>query len=201
MTDFEPTITPPSSMTAMEIMYHRRSVRDYTKQKLDEIVIHKLLDAAVVAPTAMHQEPWSFIVIQDQALLNRLSDFTKESVRKEALSSEIETSKRLLHVTDNPEFHVFHNAGTLIVICGPAQGSFVEADCWLAAENLMLAACANGLGTCVIGFAVEAMNTPEWRKELSIPEGLMVIAPLIIGVPAGATAPTTRKPPVILLWK
>ena len=36
-----------------------------------------LLDAAVHAPTAMHQEPWKFVVIQDRALLRRLSDRAK----------------------------------------------------------------------------------------------------------------------------
>jgi hypothetical protein len=45
------------------------------------------------------------------------------------------------------------------------------ADCWLAPENLMLAACAKGLGACVIGLAVSALSTPEWKAELKIPDG------------------------------
>lgn len=42
------------------------------------------------------------------------------------------------------------------------------ADCWLAAENLMLSACALGLGTCCIGSAIPALNSPEAKSELGI---------------------------------
>ena len=81
------------------------------------------------------------------------------------------------------------------------SGPFVAADCWLAAENLMLAACARGLGTCVIGFAVSALNTPEWKTELKIPVEMNAIAPIIVGVPVGETALVPRKQPEIVIWK
>jgi nitroreductase len=103
-------------------------------------------------------------------------------------------------VVDKPDFHVFYNAGTLIVIYSKKQGPFVVADCWLAAENLLLSACAQGLGTCVIGFAVSALNTPEWRAELKIPTEMTAIAPMIVGVPAGETPPVSRNAPEILSW-
>jgi nitroreductase len=159
-----------------------------------------LLDAAVLAPTAMHEEPWSFAVIQDKKVLDRLSESTKKLVRNEAQGSDTDRSKHTLHVVDKPDFHVFYNAGTLIVIYSKLQGSFVVADCWLAAENLLLAAYAQGLGTCVIGFAVSALNTPEWKTELKIPAEMTAIAPMIVGVPAGVTPPVPRKPPEIISW-
>jgi len=185
----------------MDAIHQRRSVRKYAPQTIDPGTIQKLLDAAVLAPTAMHQEPWSFVVIQDKELLDRLADKCVEQVREAAKHGDNPTSKHKLHVVDAPEFRVFHDAGTLIIICGKFTGPFVEGDCWLAAENLMLAACAKGLGTCVIGFAVEALNTAEWRAEFKIPREMTVIAPIIVGVPAGETAATSRKPPEILLWK
>jgi len=65
----------------------------------------------------------------------------------------------------------------------------------------MLAACAKGLGTCVIGFAVSALNTLEWKAELKIPPEMTAIAPIIVGVPAGETPPVPRKQPEIVTWK
>ena len=65
----------------------------------------------------------------------------------------------------------------------------------------MLAAYANGLGTCVIGFAVSTLNTPEWKRELGVSEEMTAIAPILIGWPAGKTLPSPRKPPEILTWK
>jgi nitroreductase len=188
-------------MSVMDAIYHRRSVRDYKLQTIDQAVIRSLLDAAVHAPTAMHEEPWSFAVIQDKNLLNRLSDNAKEKVRNVAQGSDSPHAKRSLELVNKPDFHVFYNAGTLIVIYNKCQGPFGKADCWLAAENLMLAACAKGLGTCVIGFAVSALNTPEWKAELKIPFEMTAVAPIIVGVPAGETPPVPRKQPEILAWK
>lgn len=201
MTNPQKSTKTEVSMSAMDVIYHRRSVRNYTPQTIEQTVIRTLLDAAVHAPTAMHEEPWSFAVIQDKKLLDRLSESAKKLLHNEAQGSDSHQAKHTLHVVDKPDFHVFYNAGTLIVIYSKIQGPFVVADCWLAAENLLLAACAQGLGTCVIGFAVSALNTPEWKAELKIPAEMTAIAPVIVGVPAGETPPVPRKPPEILTWK
>ena len=192
---------PEVPLGVMDAIHLRRAVRDYAPRTIDQAVIRILLDAAVHAPTAMHEEPWSFAIIQDRTLLNRLSDSAKERVRREAQGSGSHYGKHSLELVNAPDFSVFYNAGTLIVIYSKFQGPFVEADCWLAAANLMLAACAKGLGTCVIGFAVSALNSPEWKAELKIPAEMTAIAPIIVGAPAGATPPVSRKPPEILAWK
>jgi nitroreductase len=101
----------------------------------------------------------------------------------------------------SPEFNAFYNAGTLVVIYGKPLGPFVVADCWLAAENLMLAAFAQGLGSCPIGLAVAALNTPQWKKEFGARDELDAIAPIIVGKPAGTPPQVPRKPPEILCWK
>ena len=74
----------------------------------------------------------------------------------------------------------------MIVICAKPMGAFAVADCWLAAENLMLAACAMGLGTCCIGSAVPALNTVDAKAELGIPLDVTAVAPIIVGVPSGS---------------
>jgi len=201
MNNRQKAVKPEVPMSVMDAIYHRRAVRNYIPRTIARAVIRKLLDAAVHAPTAMHEEPWSFAVIQDKALLSRLSDSAKERVRSEAQGSDSHHAKHSLELVDAPDFHVFYNAGTLIVIYSKFQGPFVVADCWLAAENLMLAACAKGLGTCVIGFAVSALNSPEWKAALKIPAKMTAIAPIIVGVPVGATPPVPRKQPKIIIWK
>ena len=185
----------------MDAIYRRRAVRDYKPRKIEQATIRTLLDAAVHAPTAMHEEAWAFAVVQDTNILKRLSDDVKKRVAAGA-----DTMHPLLqgHVPGRfttPDFNAFYNAGTLVVICGKPLGPFVVADCWLAAENLMLAACAAGLGTCPIGLAVEELNTPQWKFDLGVPKEMTVIAPIVVGLPAGETPPVSRKPPEILCWK
>jgi nitroreductase len=182
-----------------ELIYRRRAVRAYTPETLDEPTIRALLEAAVQAPTAMHLEPWAFVVLQDKAVLKRLSDRAKEVARDDASHRGLVKAPRVSPLSD-PAFNIFYDAGTLIVICARALGPFVEADCWLAAENLMLAASAMGLGTCCVGFAVPALQTPGVKQELGIPPDVTAVAPIILGVPRGPTPAVPRQPPRILRW-
>ncbi len=183
-----------------ETILARRSVRAYAPNELDRNTVQTLLEAAVRAPTAIHEEPWAFVVVQDKQVLKQLSDRAKP-LFIERLHRSHQTGGHVLDTFSNPDFNIFHDAGTLIVICAKPSGPFVEADCWLAAENLMLAACAIGLGSCVIGSAVAALNTPEVKAKLGIPAEFNAVAPIIVGVPSGETATTSRKEPLILAWK
>jgi nitroreductase len=198
---------PVHERAVLELIHQRRAVRAYTSEPLGQPTIRALLDAAVHAPTAMHLEPWAFVVVQDMAVLKRLSDTAKVIAQEEATHRELlkapgvsPQGRSHLALLSDPRFNIFYDAGTLIVICGKPMGSFVQADCWLAAENLMLAACAMGLGTCCIGFAVPALNTPAVKQELGIPAEITAVAPIIVGVPSGPTPPVPRKAPEILRW-
>lgn len=182
-----------------ELIYRRRAVRAYTPEILDESTIRALLEAAVQAPTAMHLEPWVFLVVQDRAVLKRLSDRAKVVAGEEARHRDLIRGPGASPLSD-PAFNIFYDAGTLIVICARELGPFVEADCWLAAENLMLAACAMGLGTCCIGFAIPALRTPDVKQELGIPPDVTAVAPIIVGRPRGDTPPVGRREPLVLRW-
>ena len=68
-------------LSVLDVIFTRRSVRAYEKTKLDQPTIRSLIDAAVRAPTAMHAEPWLFLVIQDAQTLRRYSDVAKTASR------------------------------------------------------------------------------------------------------------------------
>jgi nitroreductase len=189
------------NMSIMDAIYNRSSVRSYSAKVLDQTTIRILLAAAVRAPTAVHLEPWVFAILQDTSALKRLSDRAKPLFLEEVQRAHLDRGGHALDIFASPDFNMFYNAGTLIIICGRPMGPFVVADCWLAAENLILAAYSMGLGTCIIGAAVPALNTPDIKAELGIPDELTPIAPIIVGVPSGETLPTARKEPEVLFWK
>jgi len=192
---------PVAGMTVLDAIEKRRSVRAYGTESLDRAAIDALLHAAVRAPTAMHAEPWAFLVIQDRDTLRRLSDRAKPLFVDEAKRANLDRGGHALHIFERPDFNVFYDAGTLIVIGAESHTPFAAADCWLAAENLMLAACAMGLGSCVIGSAVAALNLAEVKRELGIPEAYSAIAPIVVGVPAQDAPATGRRPPrIVALW-
>jgi nitroreductase len=177
-------------MSVMDAINARASVRAYSDAPVSGADIDRLLRAAVRAPTAMHGEPWVFVIIQDRALLGKVDEAVKSGVLAKALA---------VHMLPS-DYDVFHGAGTLIAIGARKFGPFIEGDCWLAAENLMLAATAAGLGTCCIGSAVGALNDPAVKAAIGLPLDVRVIAPIIVGHPAAAAPPTPRRDPEVAAW-
>lgn len=185
--------TPEVDQSVFETILARRSVRSYKPQQVGADTLRILLEAAVRAPTAMHNEPWAFVIIQNKETLDSLSERAKP-----LFIEEIKRNGTNVDILSRSDVSIFHDASTLIIVCGKAGLRFSEADCWLAAENLMLAACAMGLGTCVVGSALLAIGIPEVKSSLGIPAEFTAIAPIIIGYPNGETAPSTRKSPLML---
>lgn len=97
------------------------------------------------------------------------------------------------------DYHVFHRAGTLIITCARPDAHNGEEDCSLAAQNLMLAAYAIGLGTCPIGFA--RLWLARIKRSLDIPTGYVPVFPLVVGYPSGEILPVPRRPPDMLFWE
>ncbi|HEY5060239.1 MAG TPA: nitroreductase family protein [Gemmatimonadaceae bacterium] len=201
--DHPTSVTPAQPMRAI---YERRAVRTYAPAAVSEHAIRALLDAAVHAPTAVHEEPWRFVVVQDRAVLKRISDQAKSLAVVNAarhgnlLKPPGASGDGIRSILADPAFNIFYDANTLVVICARLINDFVVADCWLAAENLMLAATADGLGTCVVGFAVAALNTPATKAVLGIPADMTAVAPIIVGVPRGDAPRVPRKAAVVLRW-
>lgn len=185
---------------ALQIIYDRSSTRAYCYEDLSRDTVQSLLEAGVRAPTALHQEPWSFVVIQDRELLRRISDAAKPLFLRQMERVSVPRDTTVYAFSD-PHFNIFYDAGVLIVVCADPSLPFIEADCWLAAENIMLAACAMGLGSCAIGSALPALNLPEIKRDLDIPAPMSAVAALIVGIPKAKEAPTSRNPPRILSWK
>jgi nitroreductase len=173
----------------------RRSVREYTEQPVDEPAIRRLIDAAVQAPSAVNEQPWTFTVVRDQVVLDRISRDAKVHVLA-TLPTNYQGGRFRKRLAD-PTFHIFHHAPVLILISANAAGPWIVEDCALAAENLMLAAHAAGLGTCWIGFAQGFLNTPEGKSLLGLPAAWVPVAPIIVGHPKGVPAPVPRKSPEV----
>lgn len=190
-------VASSGNMNFTEVIHTRRAVRAYSAKRVGEATVNALLRAAVQAPSAMNLQPWAFAVVQDPARLNRYSDRAKALLLDGGADAK---TKRYEGMLRDKSFNIFYDATTLIVICCNERGQYTDADCWLAAENLMLAACDMGLGSCPIGFAVPALNDRSIKEELHIPPSGAAIAPIIVGYPSTASNPVPRAAPRILSW-
>jgi nitroreductase len=60
-------------MDLQDAILGRRAVREYTGQAVDEGTIRRLVAAAVQAPSAVNQQPWTFVVVRERSRLDRIS--------------------------------------------------------------------------------------------------------------------------------
>lgn len=186
-------------MELMDAIKARRSMRAYKPDAVTKEMIQRLLDAAVLAPTGMNAQPWAFGIIQDKAKLDDLDERSKQF-----MLDSMETQHWVRQYEQNfrdPNYHVFYGAPALLVIYTKNASPISRIDCCLAAENLMLAACDLGLGTCWIGFSHGLLDQPELKHELGVPEEYQVAAPIIVGYPAGPVPMPEKNPPEIVYWK
>ena len=184
----------------MSVIYGRRSIRNYTPEIIDSELIELLLNAAIQAPPAMHEEPCAFVIIQDTQILKTLSEDIKKNIRKQMVAGN-SSSEHIVQLVEDDDFNVFYNASTLILICSQFSNKFTSADCWLATENLLLTASASQLGGCVIGLSIDTVNTKKWKDILNIPTGAEVISSVILGIPNETPPASPRKQVKILSWK
>ena len=180
----------------MEAIHRRRAVREYAEAAVDAETIRALIDAAIWAPTAVDRQAWSFVVVTDRAFLKKYSDAAKAHLLAR-LAANPHLAGLRGHLT-SPEFNIFYGAPVLIVICATDPDPMAAQSACLAAENLMLAACARELGTCWIGLAEDWLNQQAAKSELMIPADHIPVAPIIVGHPLRLPEPPQRHAPSIV---
>jgi len=182
-------------MDLEQALYTRRATRQFTSEAVDRSMLLRLIDAAIQAPSAVNEQPWSFTVVQDKGVLARISAESKAHILRNP-PKEIASHHLAEHLRD-PGFDIFYGAPALIVISSVVDNQWAIENCALAAENLMLAACAEALGTCWIGFAQMWLVTREGKAALGVPPAYVPVAPIIVGHPKSPPPPVPRKPPEV----
>jgi nitroreductase len=184
-------------MELMNVIKQRRAVREYADRQVDRSRVEKLIDTAILAPSAMNLQPWAFAVLLGR---ERVEDFARHAkVWLLANFSQTPLSQgsggaRLRQMLEDPNYVLFHHAPALVTVLAKSSDSQSAEDCCLAAEILMLAARDEGLGTCWIGLARPWLDLPATKRELGLPEHYRVIAPMVLGYPKAWPESHGRNP-------
>lgn len=147
--------------TFEQLCQHRRSIRKFTNQPVEQEKIDYLLRCALMAPSAKRTCPWEFVVTRDEAKLRPL-----ENCRTYG-SGMFKTA----------------TAAIIIVLDPSLCNNTWMADGAIAAEHILLAAAEQGLGACWC-HVHEREGAPELTRQLfQIPEDKVVLCAIALGYP------------------
>lgn len=184
-------------MEFTEVLRGRRSIRSYQKKPIDAGDVQAVIDASVLAPSAINSQPWEFWVILGQERIEDLSRRAKAwLVEKVAHDPTAAAVHARLHLAD-PDLALLYHAPAIILIGTRSLGKQADEDCCLAALALLLGARNMGIGSCWIGSARPWFNQTSTKAELGIPETASVVAPIILGYPTEWPAGPARNPAII----
>ncbi len=168
-------------MELMDVLNSRRAVREYADRAVERPTIERLINAAILAPSAMNLQPWAFAVLMGRERIDQLGARIKSWLL--ANFSDTMYGPSIRGMIEDPKYALFHHAPALVMVLAKSSESQALEDCCLAAENLLLAARDEGIGSCWVGFARPWLNLPEIKHELGLPEKYHVAAPIALGYP------------------
>lgn len=182
-------------MELMDVIRRRRAVREFSSNPISRALIEQLIGAAILAPSAFNRQPWSFAVLLDRERIDAYGErarvWSLENLREAGFGEEAR------EYLERPDFHIFYHAPGLVIVMAEFPDAQAMEDCCLAAQNLMLAARDEGIGSCWIGFGRPWLNLPCTKKELGLPHNCHVVAPIVLGYPKSWPESHGRKQPEI----
>jgi nitroreductase/NAD-dependent dihydropyrimidine dehydrogenase PreA subunit len=200
----------PDIQQLVHLMRSRRSCRNYENKPVPLETLNDLIKIGISAPSGSNVQKWSFTVLPDRDTLltlgryvlsyfkrlNRMAEsyplrlvsywFSKDELGQ-YYTNYYHRVKESINMFENEGVdRLFHGATAAILIGGNKEkyGGTPQEDALLASQNILLAAHSMGLGTCLIGFAVEAMKRDASINErLGIPTSESIYSVIGIGYP------------------
>ncbi len=211
----------------IQLMRSRRSCRAFTGESPDRNILEDLVRIGITAPSGSNAQRWTFTILDNRSAVIELTEGVARFMRRLNGMAERRLSRLFSKVFMKDRLGIYYREyyemvkeslreweenGTdrllfgapAVIVVGMKPGASCPCeDALLASQNILLAAHAMGLGTCLIGFAVEAIKHDSRIKEIiGIPEEERVYAVIAIGIPGEKFARQAgRKTPVIRYGK
>jgi nitroreductase len=151
----------------------RRSTRAFLEKPIPSEILLLLLESARWAPSGSNKQPWLFVAVQDSVNIQKMKMFSPG-------------------LRGNPP--------VLLVLCSDTsvEGSTHLMDISMAAQNILLTATENGLGSC----PVRSFNQRAVQSLLYLPSHVVPELTISLGYPAKpAKTPPRRAIEDLVHWE
>lgn len=153
-------------MDCREIIYNRKSLRDFSGTQISDQIITEMIEAARLAPSFQNKQCWRFVIIKKKEMISRLADHSG--------------------LVGKANFFI-KKAPLVVVACADPKRSgsmngmdYYLVDTSIAFHQMMLLAQSYGIGSCWLA----AFNEKKVKKVLDIPDNIKVVAMSPFGYPA-----------------
>lgn len=148
-----------------DLIKTRRTIREFQRKEISKTLLEKYIDAARLAPQAANRQPLEYIVVDDE---KKSSDVFSMISFAGYLDWDPTQERR-------PQSYI-----VILVNKDIQKDLWVSFDVACAAQNIVLAAWEDGVGSCFIG----AFDRENVRQSLNIPEKYDIVLLLALGYPA-----------------
>ncbi len=146
-----------------DVIFKRKSIRDYTDEEIDDDSIKTILKAAMQAPSACNTQGWEFLVVKNRENIEKLSKMSKYSG----------CAKR---------------ANTLILVMVnlekvPKTRPWFAQDLSASTENILLEATNLGIGSVWLGLYPDSKRVQYVKETMDLPLNIVPFSLVALGYP------------------
>ncbi len=219
---------PPGQFNTQQLvrlMASQRSCRNYSDAPVERDLLEDLVKIGITAPSGTSSQLWTFTILPTRESLDALTPHIVNFFRSLNRIAAIAPLRKMLKLFGKGELddyynryyqkihdglaewektgkdRLFHGATAAIIVSTKPGASCPAEDALLATQNILLAAHSMGLGTCLIGFAVAAMQQDQKiKKAIGIPAEEKIYAVIALGHPEETYRVVTRRKPVTVRY-
>lgn len=165
-------------MDAMKAILERRSVRKFSDQSVSKETLESLVECGRVAPSGHNKQGRVYLVLTERTIIDGVGQIATWA-----------------------KFVIGKVPALILVFCDKEEGATLVEDGSAATENILIAATAQGLGSCwMAGCGMPYSN--EVEAFVGAPENKMLVSMIAIGYPANADTPMPKKSSLdeVMVW-
>jgi len=166
----------------------RRTIRKYQPEQIREDLLEQILQAGLFAPNAGGNQSPVIIVCQSEEINERLGRVNRATFPGNP-TGRLFGAKEQPSIADDASIQsAFYGAPTVLTLFAPKDVYNFTLDCAVAAENIMVAAHALGIGSCLVARARETFQSQYGRAllaEWGIQDNYEPKLHIVLGYPAG----------------
>lgn len=210
----------------VNLMQSRRSCRHFLEEPVPRDLLEDLVKIGITAPSGSNCQQWTFTILPDRAAVERLARGVGDFFGRLNRTAEKTWLRKGLELLGKPELEqyfrnhyptvkeglerwekegrdlLFHGAQATIVVGSRKEASCPAEDAILATQNMLLAAHVLGLGTCLIGFAVQAMGRDRSiLRRIGMPDDETAYAVIALGYPKERYRRLTGRKQALVRWE